>query len=109
MKNQSTLMWLVSLIGILSLIAASAGLFYQFPGEPYPYTNHRGESVMINGQGLYYYDTVSMAAQAQANDLTTLVVGLPLLAVSAWLAFRGSLRGRLLLTGTLGCDMKSYR
>jgi hypothetical protein len=108
MKNQSTLKWLVLLIGVLSLIAANAGLFYQFPGEPYPYTNHRGEAVMINGQGLYYYDTVSMAAQAQANDLITLVVGLPLLVVSAWLAFRGSLRGRLLLTGTLGFFLYTY-
>jgi hypothetical protein len=108
MKNQSFLKWLVPLIGILSLIAASAGLFYQFPGESYPYTNHRGEVVMINGQGLYYYDTVSTAAQAQANDLITLVVGLPLLLVSAWLAFRGSLRGRLLLTGTLGFILYTY-
>ena len=108
MKNQSSLKWLISLIGVLSLIAAGAGIFYQFPGEPYPYTNHRGESVMINGQGLYYYDTVSTAAQAQANDLITLVVGLPLLVVSAWLAFRSSLRGRLLLTGTLGFFLYTY-
>lgn len=108
MKNQSILKWLVPLIGILALIAASAGLFYKFPGESYPYTNHRGESVMINGQGLYYYDTVSSAAQVQANDLITLIVGLPLLIVSAWLAFRGSLRGRLLLTGTLGFFLYTY-
>jgi len=108
MKNQATLKWLVPLIGILSLIAASAGLLYQNPGEPYPYINHRGESVMINGQGLYYYDTVSSAAQVQANDLITLVVGLPLLMVSVWLAFRGSLRGRLLLTGTLGFFLYTY-
>jgi hypothetical protein len=108
MKHQSTLKWLVPLIGILSLIAASVGLFYQTTGESYPYTNHRGEAVMINGQGLYYYDTVSMAAQAQANDLITLVVGLPLLLVSVWLAFRGSLRGRLLLTGTLGFFLYTY-
>jgi hypothetical protein len=108
MKNQSSLKWLVPLIGILSLIAAGSGLFYQFPGEPYAYTNHRGESVMINGQGLYYYDTVSTAAQAQANDLITLAVGLPLLVVSAWLAFRGSLRGRLLMTGTLGFFLYTY-
>ncbi len=108
MKNQSTLKWLIPLIGLLALIAASAGLFYQIPGEPYPYTNHRGESVMINGQGLYYYDTVSSAAQMQGNDLVTLMVGLPMLVVSAWLAFRGSLRGRLLLTGTLGFFLYTY-
>ena len=63
---------------------------------------------MIYGQGLYAYDTVSSAAQAKANDLVTLVLGLPLLVVSTWQAFRGSLRGRLLLTGTLGFFLYTY-
>lgn len=108
MKNQSKLKWLILPIGILALIAASAGLFYPVPGQPYAHINHRGEAVTINGQGLYYYDTVSYTAQMQANDLITLLVGLPLLAVSAWLAFRGSLRGRLLLTGTLGFFLYTY-
>src|SRR3990172_6263920 len=108
MKHQSALTRLIPLIGILALIAAGAGLFYQTPGQPYPYTNHRGETVTINGRGLYYYDTLSSTAQMQANDLVTLVVGLPLLVVSTWLAFRGSLRGRLLLTGTLGFFLYTY-
>jgi hypothetical protein len=108
MKNQFALRWLIPLIGLLALFAASMGLFYQNPGRPFSYTNHRGETVMINGHGLYYYDTISMAAQQQGNDLVTLVVGLPLLAISTWLAFRGSLRGRLLLTGTLGFFLYTY-
>ena len=108
MKFQSTLKWLIPSIFILALVAASAGLFYGTTGEAYPYTNHRGETVMIHGHGLYYYDTVSTAAQMQGNDLITLVVGLPLLAMSAWFAFRGSLRGRLLLSGTLGFFLYTY-
>jgi hypothetical protein len=108
MKHQSALKWLIPLIGMLALIAAGAGLFYQTDGQPYPYTNHRGETVMLNGHGLYYYDTVSTAAQMQGNDLITLVVGLPLLLVSTWLAFRGSLRGQLLLSGTLGFFLYTY-
>jgi len=108
MKYQSTLRWLVPLIGILALIAAGTGLFYQTDGQPYPFTSHRGENVTIYGQGIYAYDTVSSVAQAKANDLITLVLGLPLLAVSTWLAFRGSLRGRLLLTGTLGFFLYTY-
>ncbi len=108
MKNPSALRWLIPLIGLLALFAASMGVFYQRPGQPYEYTNHRGETVMINGRGLYYYDTVSMAAQQQGNDVITLTVGLPLLAISTWLAFRGSLRGRLLLTGTLGFFLYTY-
>jgi hypothetical protein len=108
MKYQSALKWLIPAIGLLALLAAGRGLFGQSPGQPVPYTNHRGEQVMLNGQGLYRYDTVSSAAQEQGNDLVTLVVGLPLLAVSTWSAFRGSLRGRLLLTGTLGFFLYTY-
>jgi hypothetical protein len=108
MKYRSALKWLVPCIGVLALFAASMGLFYQTPGEPYQYTNHRGETVMINGHGLYHYDTVSSVAQMQGNDLITLVVGLPLLVVSTWLALSGSLRGRLLLAGTLGFFLYTY-
>src|SRR5215211_172109 len=108
MNHQATLRWLIPPIGILALFAVGMGLFYQNPGQPYPLTSFRGEQVMINGHGLYYYDTVSTAAQMQGNDLIILVVGLPLLVVSTWLAFRGSLRGRLLLTGTLGFFLYTY-
>lgn len=108
MKHQSTLKWLIALIGLLAFLAASAGLFYETSGEPYAYTNHRGERVLINGHGLYFYDTVSTTAQMQGADVVTLVVGLPLLAISTWLAFQGSLRGRLLLTGTFGFFLYTY-
>jgi len=108
MKNQSALRWLIPLIAVLALFATGMGLCYQTPGAPYQYTNLRNETVMINGHGLYFYDTVSIVAQMQANDLITLTVGLPLLIVSAWLAFNGSLRGRLLLTGTLGFFLYTY-
>lgn len=108
MKYSSTLKILLPLIGLLALFAAGMGLFYQTPGTPYPFTSHRGEEVMINGRGLYYYDTVSSAAQQQGNDVVTLFVAIPLLIVSTWMTFRGSLSGRLLLTGTLGFFLYTY-
>lgn len=108
MKYQSILKWLIPPVVLLAFFAAAMGLFYQTPGEPYAYTNHRGESVTINGQGLYAYDTVSSAAQERGNDVVTLFVGLPLLVISAWLAFHGSLRGQLLLTGTFGFFLYTY-
>lgn len=101
------LKWLVSPIVVLALIAALVGL-WPGKGTPYPITNFRGEQVTINARGLYYWDTVSSAAQMQANDLVTLVLGLPLLAVAFTLARRGSLCGRLLLTGTLGFILYTY-
>jgi hypothetical protein len=108
MKNRYALQWLIPPIFLLALFAAAMGLFYVTPGQPYPLTSFRGEPVTINGRGLYFYDTLSSAAQMQGNDLITLIVGLPLLALSARLAFRGSLRGRLLLTGTLGFFLYTY-
>ncbi|HMO59746.1 MAG TPA: hypothetical protein PKA05_14450 [Roseiflexaceae bacterium] len=101
------LKWLIPCIFVLALIAALAGL-WPAEGTPYPLTTFRGEQVNINARGLYYWDTVSSAAQMQANDLVTLVLGLPLLVISAWLTLRGSLRGRLLLTGTLGFILYTY-
>jgi len=114
MKHQSALKWLIPPIFMLALIAVLMGLFYETPGEPYALTSFRGEQVMINGHGLYYYDTVSTVAQMQGNDIITLFVGLPLLAISAWLAGvypaqrGGSLRGQLLLAGTLGFFLYTY-
>jgi hypothetical protein len=108
MKYQKILLLLILLIFLLTAFAAGMGLFYHIPGEPFIFTNHRGETILINGHGLYYYDTVSSVAQMQGNDLITLVVGLPLLIVSTWLVLRGSLRGRLLLTGTLGFILYTY-
>src|SRR5688572_1414299 len=108
MRFQPVLRWLIPPIFVLALFAAGMGLFYPAPGQPYALTTFRGEQVTINGRGLYFYDTVSSAAQLQANDLITLVVGLPLLACAAWLAFRGSLRGHLLLSGTLGFFLYTY-
>lgn len=108
MHNKAVLTWLALLIGVLALAAAGAGLFWPADGEPFAYTTHRGEQVLIQGGGLYRYDTVSSAAQEQAADFVTLTLSVPLLAVATWLARRGSLRGSLLLTGTLGYFLYTY-
>ncbi|MCX8061685.1 MAG: hypothetical protein N3D16_03795 [Anaerolineales bacterium] len=107
MKYQNALKWLIPPIFSLALIAALGGLL-PAEGTPYPLITFRGEEVTINARGLYYWDTVSSAAQMQANDLVTFVLGLPLLAISFWLTLRGSLRGRLLLAGTLGFILYTY-
>jgi hypothetical protein len=108
MKYRSALTWIIPLIALLALFAVGMGLFDQTPGDPYSLTSFRGEQVTINAHGLYYYDTVSTVAQMQGNDIITLLVGLPLLIISAWLAFHGSLRGRLLMTGTLAFFLYTY-
>jgi hypothetical protein len=107
MNYNSALKWLILPIVLLTFIATQAGLS-PAEGQPYSLTNFRGEEVTIHARGLYFWDTVSSVAQMQANDLVTLVLGLPLLAISFWLTLRGSLRGRLLLTGTLGFVLYTY-
>ena len=107
-KNMNTaIKWMIPLIFVLTLFAALGGV-WPTAGQPFPLTTFRGEEVMINARGLYYWDTVSMAAQMQANDLVALVIGLPLLALSFWLTLRGSLRGRIMLAGTLGFILYTY-
>ncbi|MHB1413938.1 MAG: hypothetical protein ACYC1C_01705 [Chloroflexota bacterium] len=96
------------LIAVLALVAAGAGVFWQAAGQPFAVQSLRGETVTIAGQGLYYYDSVSGAAQVRAGDVVTLVLGIPLLLVATALFARGSLRGRLLLSGTLGYFLYTY-
>ncbi|MCB0040613.1 MAG: hypothetical protein KDE23_13085 [Caldilinea sp.] len=107
MSTNKALQWLIPPIIVLAIIAAGAGL-WPAAAQSYPLTNFRGEAVTIRAGGLYYWDTVSSVAQMQANDMVTLVLGVPLLVFSFWLARRGSLRGQLLLAGTLGFFLYTY-
>lgn len=108
MKTSNKLIRISILIALLSLIAAGAGIFWQGDGDSYEFTSLRGESITIYGQGLYRYDSISYAAQAVAQDAVTLMVGIPLLFTGIFLYRKGSLRGQLLLTGTLGYLLYTY-
>jgi len=101
MKQQSTLNWLVPLIALLAAITASIGLFSTNGEGPFQFTTLHHETVEIYGRGLYRYDTPLIAVGYRVSDAFTLIVGIPLLLISFWLYRRGSLRGKILLTGTL--------
>jgi hypothetical protein len=108
MKTSKILVWLVICIGVLAFGAAGAGVLWQSPGAHYPFTTLRGESVSIQGSGLYQFDTVSNASQAIAQDVVTLFLGIPLLFASLWFYHRHLLRGQLLLCGTLAYFLYTY-
>ncbi|TFH00851.1 MAG: hypothetical protein E4H13_06415 [Calditrichales bacterium] len=108
MRVSRPVLILTLLIAFFSLFAAGAGLFWCHDGESFPFTTLRGEEVTIHGTGLYRWDSVSYAAQAMAQDLATLVVGLPLLLGALFLYYRRQLRGTLLLAGTLGYFLYTY-
>jgi hypothetical protein len=108
MESSRSLVVLSALIAVLSLFASGAGVFWRGEGDSYEFTTLRNETVEIYGRGLYRYDTVSVVSQGVAQDVVTLAVGIPLLSISVVLFRRGSLRGKLLLTGTLGYFLYTY-
>lgn len=108
MKMSNTLVRLSSLAIALALVAASVGLFWRDGGQPFAFQTLRGETAQIYGQGLYRYDTVLIAVGFKTGDAVTLALGIPLLVVSLWLYRRGSLRGGILLAGTLAYLLYNY-
>ena len=105
-----TLLALCALIGLVAALAATTGMLWQgTDAESAPtVTSVRGQTVQLVGEGLYRYDSLLAGAGFRGVDVVVLGIGLPLLAVSAWLAGRQSLRGRLLLVGTLGFFLYQY-
>jgi hypothetical protein len=108
MKTNNIVMRLALLIIPLALLAAGAGVFAQGSGQAYPFETLRGEKVMVQGHGLYRYDTVNSSAQELGQDVVTLIIGIPLLLAGSLWSRKGSLRGQLLLTGALGYFLYTY-
>ncbi|MGM0557885.1 MAG: hypothetical protein ACQEVA_15980 [Myxococcota bacterium] len=108
MKLSKPITILGVLVAGLAAVAASLGIFsVGGPGE-FTHVSVRGEEVLIWGRGFYRHMSAQLAPQGIAQDVVTLTVGVPLLLVALFWARRGSLRGRLMLTGTLGYFMVTY-
>jgi hypothetical protein len=107
-RRSRIVVWLCSLIGVLALAAAGIGLFWTGQGGPVSFTAARGETVTLHGQGLYRYDLVFTAAGYKGQDAVTLLLAIPLLAVTTVLTRRGSQRGGLLLAGVLAWFLYAY-
>jgi hypothetical protein len=108
MKTNNIVIRLAILIIPLALLAAGAGVFWQGTGASYSFNTLRGETVMIQGHGLYRFDTVKSASQEIGNDIVTLLIGIPLLIAGIIFSRKGTLRGQLLLTGALGYFLYTY-
>lgn len=108
MKANAISIRLALLIIPLAILAAGAGLFWQGSGAPFPFITLRGQTVMVRGHGLYQYDTVNSSSQEIGQDVVTLAIGVPLLIAALLLTRKGSLRGRLLLTGVFGYFLYTY-
>ena len=99
----------IQLIVILALIASSYGFFSKnsiYEGKAFQAIT--GEIIQLHGKGLYFNDSVSMAAQARVQDLVTLIIGIPFLIVSYILANNNSIKAKLMLTGIIGYFLYTY-
>ena len=108
MKFKKTISLLTTCIIILSLLASTYGIFSNQGNGQYKIQTFRGETVTVYGKGIYQDDSVSLVVQGKAQDVITIFMGIPLLIISLYLSRKGSLKGRLLLTGTLGYFLYTY-
>lgn len=100
MRN-TTLTWLVPLVALLALIAASAGLFAPGGDGPFTFTTVRGQTVEMYGVGLYQNDTRFAGAGFRGSDAALLIIGLPLLMACYWRYRRGGVNATLMMIGVL--------
>lgn len=108
LKHQKAIAILVIIIAVLSLTMCAIGIFSnQITGLREIKTLY-GETVKLYGRGIYHNDSVSGAAQAISQDVVTAILGVPLLMISMIFAIKGSLKGRMLLCGTLGYFLYTY-
>lgn len=105
------------LLALLILFGAAAaallGLLWRGGEGPWSsaeprFLNSWGQVSLLEGRGLYARDSHSGAVQERAQDLITLVFGLPLLAAGMWATRRPGWGGRLLLSGALGYFLYCY-
>ncbi|MDP4083314.1 MAG: hypothetical protein Q8934_01730 [Bacillota bacterium] len=105
---RKSIYWLAFIIIVLSIFASVYGIFSnQGPGQS-EFKSIFGEVISIYGKGLYRHDSIAMASQAIAQDYVTLCLAVPLVIVSIYLTQKELLKGKLLLTGTLGYFLYTY-
>lgn len=108
MKFKNIMTLLVILIVFLAVTASVYGLVSSEGPGLHQYHSIHGQVVSIYGKGLYANDSVTVVAQGKAQDIVTLGLGVPLLLISIYLARKNSLKGQLLLAGTLAYFLYTY-
>lgn len=107
-SNKRIVIILSLIILVLSLISTLTGVFSRQVKEYADVTTVFGENVQLYQKGLYARDSVSMASQAIAQDVVTLLIVIPFLLVSLWLVKKQNRKGLFLLTGIIGYFLYTY-
>jgi hypothetical protein len=101
--------WLVLALAALALGAASAPFVLTGDGSgPHRHTSIRGIEVTLHGVGPYRHMPADVAVQGLAQDVVTLVVGIPFLLLALGWARRGARAGHLALTGAVAYLFVQY-
>ena len=99
---------LASVVAAFGAVAAGTGIVTAWGPTHRAFITLRGESVYLQGGGLYARESVSGAAQAIGQDFVTLLVAVPLLLLATRMASTGSVRGLLLRAGALAYFAYTY-
>ena len=108
MKNKKIINILVGVIILFTIVVSLVGIITSKGGHSYEYVSINNETVEIYGSGIYKNDSVSVVAQGLAQDFVSLIIGIPLLAYALLTFNKGSIKGKLLLSGILGYFLYTY-
>ena len=100
MKHKRILTILAIIMATVAAITTSFGIFSGAGSGSFTYESIRGDAVEIYGRGIYAHMSADVAIQGIAQDIVTLVLGIPLLLLSIHKAGKGSLRSLFFFAGT---------
>lgn len=101
MKQNRALTWLVPIIIALSTFLAIMGLMTASDGLGYSFINVHGQSIQMDGRGIYKFDSLIAAASFRGTDAVLLIFAIPLLVIAYIAHLKGTVKGRLILIGVL--------
>jgi hypothetical protein len=96
--------WLVGVVGltgVLAAIASAAGILLRGDLATTQLATVRGDTVEYLAGGVYRFNGINVASEGIGWDLVTLLVIVPVLALTMPSLWHGALRGKLLVAGLL--------
>ena len=108
MKNRKMIVFLVSVMILLSIISTLMGIITDDARGLKEMTSVNGQQVELHGRGLYRNMSWDVAVQGIAQDYVTLFMGIPLLILGLYMSRGNSLKWRLFLAGTVGYFLVTY-
>jgi len=101
MKNMKSIVILVFLISILAIIATSFGILTNDERGIDKITSVHGKVVELHGNGIYHNMSWDVAVQGIGQDYVTLFIGIPALLLGLFSTLKGSLKGKIFLSGVI--------